>query len=412
MNKAYVISTLLQQNRVGKYCSLLIVLLSLFPFPGKGQYLSENATISLLTCSPGPDLYSSWGHSAVRVKDPANELDIVFNYGTFDFDAPNFYLNFTRGKLDYFLSIAEYRNFEYGYRMRNQSIEEQVFNLDAHQKNKLYSMLLKNLEPENKFYKYDFFFDNCATRIRDIIPAALGGDFQYNNPKEWETSGFTFRNLIDLYLVNHHWSDFGIDLVLGLPTDAVAPPNDYMFLPDYMLIAFDSATISRNGETEPFVVSKKLIVDRVDAEPDVFLITPILLCWTIFIIAIVLSYFGLKKGWNLRWFDLSFFSIIGIVGWVIFLVAWFTDHLATKDNLNNLWAVPLHFPLYIFWNKLPAMFKIYYTWVTLIINILIVLSWKFFPQNLHAAFLPLILTMIMRQLFAIRYDIEKKGINR
>lgn len=365
----------------------------------QAQSISDGARISLLTGSPGTELYNTFGHSAIRIKDSRQGLDEVYNYGTFDFRTSNFYVKFARGKLDYMLSKETYKQFEAGFRYENRSVVEQVLNLTFDQKEKLYKLILENYKPENRFYRYDFFFDNCATRIRDLMTTAFGAEFTYNYPKEWETSNLTFRNLIDLYLTNHHWSDFGIDLALGLPTDAVASPSDYMFLPDYLAKGFETASIKRDGEIIPFAKKGVLIIPRKDIEPSVFMITPLKLMWTLFMIGAFLSYLSFKNALRIHWFDVLYFNVIGLVGWVVFLLWFFTDHIATKDNLNLLWAVPVYLPLFFFWNKLSFTFR---KWLTLVlggINVIILLFWMVFPQHYHIAFIPLILIIIIRFFF-------------
>jgi hypothetical protein len=382
-----------------KWILSCIVLVNAFAY---GQQLSDAATISLLTGSPGTELYSTFGHSAIRVRDADRNLDIVFNYGTFDFNTPNFYLKFAQGKLLYKLSVEEFNNFQYGFQYENRSVVEQVLNLSISQKEQLYKLLLDNYKPENRYYKYDFFFDNCATRIRDLMPAAFGNDFRYNYPESWKEGKMTFRNLIDLYLGDHHWSDFGIDLALGMPTDGEATPADYMFLPDYLKEGFGTATIDIHGEEQPFVSSTIEIIPRKQATPSTFFITPVKLGWSIFVLTLALSVIGYKTGLRFNWYDMIFFSLIGLTGWVVFLLDFFTDHIATKNNLNMLWAVPVHFPVFLFWSKLPSRFVNSYIWIFLIINLLILLFWKVFPQNYHVAFIPLILSIEVRFLSMLR----------
>ena len=372
------------------------------------QFVDETSTFSLLTGSSGTELYNTFGHSAIRVKDTTKNLDTVFNWGTFDFDAPNFYLNFTRGKLEYRVSTASFENFKRGFIWENRSVVEQELNLTLEQKIRLYDQLLENYKPENRYYKYDFFFDNCATRIRDLMITTFRDEFQYNYPTEWETSGMTFRNLIDLYLTDKHWSDFGIDLALGLPTDDIASPADYMFLPEFMERGFAKATIVHNGTSVPFAKTTELIIPRKDLAPDVFFITPIRLMWTLFILALILSYISHKKAIKIHWFDVLYFSVIGIVGWVVFFLWFLTDHIATKDNLNLLWAVPLYLPLFFFWNKISARIKKRGIIILGGINGIILLTWAIFPQNFHIAFIPLILIILMRFFFIYR-TIPKEG---
>ncbi len=360
------------------------------------QVLSEASTISLLTGSPGSELYSTFGHSAIRVHDPSQQLDLVFNYGTFDFRTPNFYLKFTQGKLKYMLSIQQFDGFLMDFKAENRSLTEQVLNLDLNQRRKLLAMLLENYQPENRYYKYDFFFDNCATRIRDIMLAAFGDDFKYHFPDRWSKDELTFRNLIDLYLTDHDWSDFGIDIALGLPTDDVATPTDYMFLPDYLSEGFGLAKINSSGKWVPLVSSKKLILPRLDVAPHVFFITPVRLMWTLFVVFGILSWVALKRNINIGWLDKLYFSIIGLVGWIVFLLWFFTDHIATKDNLNLLWAVPIYFPLFLLWGKIDVGTKKVIFMVFGGIDMLILLMWWIWPQSYHVAFIPLILMVLMR----------------
>ena len=224
---------------------------------------------------------------------------------------------------------------------------------------------------------------------------------QYNYPHAWQKGNVTFRNLIDLYLGNHPWSDFGIDLALGVPTDHVARPADYMFLPDYLSMALDSAVVRKGEINVPLVLSKTEILGNVPVDNS-GLDVPLILAWGICILSFAFTFQGVKKRHRRVWFDTLFFSLIGIVGWVVFLLWFATDHIATKTNLNVLWAVPLHFPVFLLWNALPAMFRKIYIWITLIVMLVILATWKIFPQNFHVAFIPLILIMITRYFFIIQ----------
>lgn len=388
------------------YVALLFIWSATFV---QAQKLTESAEISLLTGSPGTELYSTFGHSAIRVKDPEQLFDLVFNYGTFDFNTPNFYLKFARGKLQYKLSIETFDNFQYSFKYENRSVVEQKLNLTYDQKQRLFQLLQENYKPENRYYKYDFFFDNCATRIRDIMITAFGRDFTYHYPVAWQTEQLTFRNLIDLYLTYHHWSDFGIDLALGLPTDGVASPPDYMFLPDYLAEGFATATIVHSGQQMPFTSARQTLLSKMDVEPKTFFITPARLMWFLFIISGLLSVLGYWKSVHIHWFDVLYFNVIGLTGWMVFLLWFFTDHVATKENLNLLWAVPFHFPVFLFWNKWSARLRKWYILIFGGIDLLILLTWAVFPQNYHIAFIPMILVMLLRFIILFR-SLETKPI--
>lgn len=320
---------------------------------------------------------------------------------------PYFYLKFVQRKVDYALSIENYKDFERWFRYENRSVIEQELNLTYLQKKKLFALLQKNYLPENRYYRYDFFFDNCATRIRDLMKIAFEDDFQYNYPELWENKDLTFRNLIDLYLTSLHWSDFGIDIALGLPTDAIATPDDYMFLPDYLAEGFETASIVRDGKEVPFTVSSQMIIPRKDIEPEVFFVTPLKLVWTLFIISVIVSFLGYKKYMKTHWFDVFYFSLIGIVGWIVFLLWFATDHIATKDNLNVLWAVPIYFPIFFFWKKLTLNFKKWFIIIFGGIDLFIFLFWLIFPQNYHIAFIPLILIILLRFIFLFKDNRER-----
>lgn len=234
------------------------------------------------------------------------------------------------------------------------------------------------------------------------MKTAFADDFRYVYPDEWKNGELTFRNLIDLYLTHHHWSDYGIDIALGLPTDDVASPADYMFLPDYLSDAFDLASIIQDGEPVPLVKTKRLILGRMDVEPDTYFVTPSRLMWALFVFSIAMTYLNVKKEFSIGWFDVLYFSAIGIVGWVVFFLWFFTDHIATKDNLNLLWAIPFHFPLFIFWSRISVNWRKWYVFVTGSIDLLILVFWVILPQNYHNAFIPMILIILLRYWFMLK----------
>ncbi|MFO0360025.1 MAG: DUF4105 domain-containing protein, partial [Flavobacteriales bacterium] len=205
------------------------------------QYIaSPNARFTLLSCTSGPDLYSIFGHTAIRYEDSLNGrwVDWVFNYGTFEF-SDDFYWKFAQGKLDYKLSLEDFGNFQQEYIYTGRGIYEQELLLTVEDKRKLFALLVENYEPQNRTYRYDFFYDNCATRVRDIIrrSSSRSVEFTYVSAKEW-----TFRDAIQRYLDHMPWSDFGIDLALGIPCDRVMGKEDVMFLPDSLMNDFTYAS--------------------------------------------------------------------------------------------------------------------------------------------------------------------------
>jgi len=216
--------------------------------------LSDSARISLLTCSPGQELYSCFGHSGIRVTDYKQGFDLVFNYGTFDFDQPNFYINFVRGHMIYMLGLDRFEDFRMQYVYEQRNIYEQELHLSDDDKARVFDFLVNNAKDENRNYRYDFLFDNCATRIRDVFQKNVNGiKFDYSSFKEQKS----FRDLINDYSENALWSQFGMNLLIGLPVDRQATPAQMCFLPDYLSRAFAHATV--NGK--PLCDTTVLILD-------------------------------------------------------------------------------------------------------------------------------------------------------
>ena len=346
---------------------------------------SCNLRISLLTASPGEELYSTFGHSALRVYDSASATDIIYNYGTFDFDDPQFYSKFVRGKLLYFVSVDDFKNFMYQYEYEKRGITEQVLNLSCAEKEKLFKALIENAKEENKYYKYDFVYDNCTTRLRDIVAANSNDSLITKNIRPY--NGVTFRNLIHEYLDKGHqyWSKFGIDLLLGTPLDKKISNQEAMFLPDYLLKAFDNTTTGSNK-----LVNKKITL----LEPAIELsknrlFTPIIIFCFLFLLVMAGSFSNnnfIKQ--LLITVDFLFFFLTGMAG-ILLLFMWFgTEHLTTKQNFNLAWAFPLNAVMAFFVHKKSRWVKNYFRFIFLL-TFLLLLSWFFLPQQLNIAALPL-----------------------
>ena len=228
-----------------------IALFLFLPLKILAQNESCHLRISILTCSPGEELYSTFGHSAIRVTDSVSHNDIVYNYGTFNFDEPGFYTKFVRGKLSFYLSTDDFNSFIEEYIEEKRDITEQVLNLTCAEKYNIVMLLQANMMAENRTYKYDFTFDNCTTRLRDLIEKCADTSIHFGNVL---SSKKTFRDFIYEYLNKNdkQWSKLGIDILLGRRLDVVMKPREVMFLPEYLLKAFDSSTIDSRH-----LVSKK-----------------------------------------------------------------------------------------------------------------------------------------------------------
>ncbi|WP_372752213.1 DUF4105 domain-containing protein [Labilibaculum sp.] len=366
-----------------------------------GKNISRNAEISLLTCSPGDELYSQFGHSAIRIKDAENNLDLVFGYGTFDFNTPNFYPKFARGKLDYMLSYTSFKHFKNEYIYEKRGIVEQKLNLDSIERQDLFSALLKNYQIENRYYRYDFLFDNCSTRIRDIVQANVKGEIVFNTIVSEPKS---FWNLLDPFMEKSRWIFLGIHLALGIPCDIEATPYQYMFLPDNLMQAFEKATIHSNSTVKPLVKSNQIILKpAINFQKTTWYKRPAFLFGIVAIIGFFLSLFYLKKEKNFFIFDFFLFGICGLVGWLIIFLWFFTDHQATGPNWNIIWAFPLHFPIiFALLKKKSHLFVYYYLLLHSILLLMVLLFWKIIPQSFPNDILPIVALLLVRSLYIIK----------
>lgn len=357
--------------------------------------LSPEAEASLLTMLPGDEVYSLFGHTAFRIADPALGIDRTYNYGTFDFEQPFFVVRFARGLLDYQLSVASFERTLAEYRYLERPIIEQRLALAPEAKQRLFRLLETNYLPENRAYRYDFFFDNCSTRPRDALEAALGRTPDYNDYRA--TSTATFRDLLQPYLDGAPLTGFGIDLALGAPTDRVATHREAMFLPLELLRALDAATL----DGRPLVASTDTLfwIDGAGMPDDAF-DWPTLAAWLLFALGAVLSVAAWRDE---RWqraafrFDIGLFAAVGIAG-IVLLWLWLgTEHSVTGPNWNLLWAWPTHLgaALLLARRNLSPALRVY--WVAAALVALgTVLLWPTLPQALHPAVRPVALLLALR----------------
>lgn len=332
-------------------CKRIVLLLFSFYFlpcvlSAQELPLSETATASVITCGPGNDFYTTFGHSAIRITDTARGIDMVYNYGTFDFDTPHFYWRFAQGHLDYCLSRTPMEYFMYTYDYERRAVWEQPLNLTQQEVNNLFIMLEWNYLPENRYYRYDLFQDNCATRVRDMVNAALGkktvefDDWEDHSYRYWlhdATSGGCLE-----------WWTIGVDMLLGLPADHVCDKSEVMFYPMAMMWLYNNAMIEAD---EPLVFpSKTLLGDT--REPLHRSFPPLVVFGLLFALVAVLS-IATHHSTFIAVIDRVLFILAGIVG-LFLLFMWFgTSHWCTKWNLNLLWASPLLILIAIRYKKSP-----------------------------------------------------------
>jgi len=353
---------------------------------------SCHVRVSLLTCAPGQELYSTFGHTAIRITDSVSRTDIVYNYGTFDFDDPNFYMKFVRGKLDYFLSVAAYPDFMYEYQEDQRSVTEQVLNLNCAQKQQIVQALEVNMQGANRMYKYDFIYDNCTTRVRDLIFGSLTGS---GITKQLVPEGTTARNLIHTYLDRggEPWSKLGIDILLGAKLDKPVDNKVAMFLPDYLLKGVDSAVINT---TQPLVEEKRMLLDVPSPVAASWNYTPFAV-FTIICALLGLVYLSPNKQAQSisRFLDSFLLYLTGLLGVLLVFMWWGTDHRMTKDNFNLLWALPTNIIAAFFLWRNPVWLRKYF-YAAFAINAITLAAWFWLPQEINVAIAPLVLLLLFR----------------
>ncbi|WP_420576711.1 DUF4105 domain-containing protein [Ekhidna sp.] len=370
--------------------------------------LSEEAEIAVITVGPYQgEVWSAFGHSGIRIVDQKKGIDWFYNYGLYDFEQENFFLNFAQGLLKYKVGVTKYDRVFRFYKSQDRFIKEQYLNLTQEEKQRFFDFLQNNVKPENAEYLYNYVYDNCATKIRDVPEELFAGRINFDF--SYKEEGKTIRDLMDDYLDYQPWGDLAIDLGLGMQIDREATAYEYMFLPDYIHMAFSGATISRDSATVPLVKKSETTFMPTDVENSNGLFTPFNTFVILFFVVGLITHRNLKSGKRTKWIDALLFSVVGFAGWwVVFL--WFgTEHLSQR-NLNILWAIPFHLPLIFFVGKerfrdfFRKYFKVLAYWYCGVL-----LVWAILPQPLHQALVPLVLTMVLRS-FYIGYDLRKPKV--
>lgn len=366
---------------------------------GQQPQLTDGAEVSVLTFGPGESLNDAFGHNAFRIQDKSKGMDLVYGYGEYDFDAPNFYLKFARGKLNYLISRHNFSNIYYHYTSYNRTIDEQVLNLTKEEKQSLFDYLENNYRPENRRYLYDFFYDNCATKIRDVSETVTNSPINFSLPKDFQQK--TFRELIHEHVNRNSWGSLGIDVALGSVIDRNASANEYMFLPKYIHSLFEVAKIGDRN----FVKSSSRLYEKTKGNASSnFLLSPLIILGLVALFILYITFKDHKNKKRSRWLDVTLFSITGIIG-VLLLLLWFaTDHTATAHNYNLLWAVPLNIIVIgqLFKKQPKNWFRSYLKFL-IIMLCLMTLHWIIGVQIFAIGLIPLVIALAVRYTYLIKH---------
>ncbi len=296
------------------------------------EKLSSGAQVSILTCGVGDQLYSIFGHTAIRFKDTSQHVDVVFNYGTFDFNTPNFYVKFIKGNLMYHLSANTYADFVYNYEADNRSIDEQFLNLSLEQKQKIWDQILLQLNSDERFYQYKFIDNNCTTKVADLLNGVLPGTLT----TKFEGNTDTYRHILNTYLENHYFEKLGINLVFGVKADL---PNTLVFLPDKL---FASINHSANGDV-PLLKNNR----RVFTAQPVVTFHFFNSYWFFLLISLGLAVLAYYRIFRFFWMIL-----LGFLGVFFILIGFYSLHRELFFNNVILLCNPIYFIYLLIYSKL------------------------------------------------------------
>lgn len=298
----------------------------------------ERVEVSLLTCSPHDEVYALYGHTALRCRVSGTSDDWVFSYGVFNFNVPFFALRFALGKTDYELGVLPYSAFRQEYVSLGCTVREQVLNLTPEEKSRVLTMLYDNYLPENRVYRYNFFYNNCTTKARDVIENSIGGRVVYD---ETGYAGQTMREALHVFTAGHPWAELGDDIALGAGADMPLTHRERQFLPRYLMEDFDKAKIYSGGEYRPLVRSARVIVaGRETAEGGAYIARPLTFAVILLLVSLAVAVVERRRGMLCRAWDIVLMGATGIAG-VVVLLLFFSEHPSSNTNIQVLLLNPL-----------------------------------------------------------------------
>ena len=390
---------------------LVLILLFVAVFANSQQIiLSDSVQISLLTAEPSAPVYARWGHTAVRVFDEKNQIDWAYNYGIFDFSNYfKFITKFVSGATDYELGIWSTEYFFTSYAKRQSAVYEQVLDLTKEEKQKLFDALQLNYQPENRIYRYNFVFDNCATRPFDMIMSVL----KTTPIITYSHNTTTYRAIFIEGVGVNTWDRFGIDLLIGRDADKPIRQGEIVFalraFPAYTAAIFNSIVLENDSISKPLVLETQKFGGfplQVPQEKGIF--SPNVVCCAILVLLMLLSFWGWKNKFDFIALDFVLFLVSGLVGTIIFYLMFLSTHSLVQSNLNLLWLNPLQL-IFAFgilkqsWRKPFSYFAIFNTFATL----LAIIVWVTRFQVMHPAFLPLMAIYLVRSVLFFQNNIKK-----
>lgn len=382
----------------------LFFLLSIYSNLKAQNQLSVYSEVSIVTAGPGEELYEAFGHTAIRIKDPILNLDLIYNYGVFDFNQPNFYSNFAKGNMIYSLARYDFKYFLASYKRDKRWLKQQVLNLTQQEKQNYFTFLEKNASPKNRNYKYDPYFNNCATILRDITKNTLGNKVVFNNNKEKE---LTFRQLTNNEIYWNSWGTFALNLIAGTKLDQIASFEEQMFLPDYVYSSFKDATVFIKNQPEKLIQKESILLDFKEKAPTSSIFSPFLIFVILTILVIYITYKDFKNNKITKWLDFILFFTTGFIGSILCFLWFFSSHLTAPNNFNCLWAfAPNLIVAFLLLKNNPKKWLTYYYKILVILLLIIPILWVFKIQVFTITTIPLLILLFVRYFY-----LSKKRLN-
>lgn len=370
----------------------VVAALMLLQFRPASAIIADSTDIYVITCAPGTESYSIYGHTALRVAVRGTAIDRVYNWGIFDFSTPNFVYRFAKGRLDYMLGAYGYEDFLMEYISEGRSVWSQKLNLTVAEKERLFVLINENLKPENVRYRYDFFFDNCATRVRDIIASAATDTVIF--PEKGRKQQKSFRRLVDPNQKVLPWLDLGADMLLGLQADKKATPFDEMFLPVHLMNNMANTVIVHDGVEEPLAEPAEVVADfSASAMPEAKAWVPQTVFWIILVLVLLMT-FVFRRPKLEKAADFVIYFIYSVIALLLIFTNLFSEHDALHFNLLFLGINIL----------IPVLFVLLFTQkkALLLSRIAFFISLLWLPvsltagQGINPALIPLVLIITVR----------------
>lgn len=353
----------------------------------------DSIQVSLLTCAPGSEIYSLFGHTALRVQNYSRGTDVVFNYGMFSFNTPHFIYRFVKGETDYQLGVVPYSYFEYEYGERGSSVYQQVLNLTGTEKQRLCRLLEENYLPENRIYRYNYFYDNCTTRARDQIEKCIEGEVVY--PDSFPNR--SFRSIVHEFTAQSPWSELGIDLCLGVQADAPINQRQQMFSPFYMKeYASNAYIVGKDGRKRPLVLKEEKVVDVASVETKPSFCSPLWCATFLLAFSVLIGWWQWRRN-RIYWgWELILFAAQGVAGCIIAFLFFFSVHPTVGSN----WLLILFNPIPLLYLPFMVYFTVkrrkdWYHFVNMVYLTLFIVIFPFCLQEFNLTVLPLALSLLV-----------------